>query len=117
MPLWRFVPVADEHDSAWQDRRIWHGVVVRAPTAAMARVIAEDAEDRRVRGAVGNETRSTGGGFADPNLYWVERLSADEAQAYGGSTGPEGVVAKGEPKAPAISIFTGANAGRVEDRA
>jgi hypothetical protein len=83
----------------------------------MARVIAEDAEDRRVRGAVGNETRSTGGGFADPNLYWVERLSADEAQAYGGSTGPEGVVAKGEPKAPAISIFTGANAGRVEDRA
>ena len=110
MPLWRFVPVADEHDSAWQDRRIWHGVVVRAPTAAMARVIADDAEERRVRGAVGNETRAYGGGFGDPNLYWVERLSTEEAETYGGHKGPEGVVAAGEPKTPQLSVYAGANA-------
>ena len=110
MPLWRFVPVADENDSAWQDRRIWHGVVVRASSAAMARVLAENAEERRVRGAVGNETRAHGGGFSDPNLYWVERLSAEEAEHYGGHKGPEGVVAKGESTRPRISVYAGANA-------
>lgn len=110
MPLWRFVPIADETDSAWQDRFIWHGVVVRASTAALARVIAEEAEDARVGGAVGNETASPGGGFSDPNLYWVERLSPEEARAYGDPNGPEGIVARGEATTPALSVFTGANA-------
>jgi hypothetical protein len=111
MPLWRFIPIADEHDSHWQDRRIWDGVIVRASNAAMARVLADAAEERRVLGAVGNETRSYRGGFSDTNLYWVERLSREEADRHGGGKGPEGVVAKGTPRTPKLSIIAGANAG------
>jgi len=110
MPLWRFVPVADPHDSHWQDRRIWHGVVVRAPSAAMARVLADAAEERRVYGAVGNETKSFRGGFSDPNLYWVERVPTAETDALGGSAGPPGVVAKGTPEDTPLSVYAGARA-------
>lgn len=109
MPLWRFIPIADENDSHWQDRQIWDGVVVRAATAALARVLADEAEEHRVRGVVGNETRSYRGGFSDPNLYWVERLGADEADAHGGSNGPEEIVARGTPRRPNLSVYAGAN--------
>ena len=111
MPLWRFIPVAGEDDSHWQDRRIWEGVVVRAPSAAMARVFAEEAEEQRVRGNVGNETKSYRGGFGDPNLYWVERLSADTAESYDSARGADGIVAKGTPRQPTLSVYSGANAG------
>ena len=112
MPLWRFVPIADPNDSHWQDRQIWGDVVVRAPSAAMARVLADAAEERRVRGAVGNETKSFRGGFADANLYWVERLSDGETKTHGGAAGPDGVVAKGTPRETSLSIQAGARAGR-----
>jgi hypothetical protein len=117
MPLWRFIPIADETDSHWQDRRIWDGVVVRAASAAMARVLADEAEERRVHGAVGNETRSYRGGFSDPNLYWVERLSGDAAKAHGGSQGPDGIVAKGTPRTPSLSVYAGANAAPPKETA
>lgn len=105
MPLWRFVPVADKTDSHWQDRRIWHGVIVRAPSAAMARVIADAAEEREARGAMGNETASFRGGFSDPNLYWVQRLGREEAAKHG--DGPDGVVEPGTPEEPELSIYYG----------
>ena len=105
MPLWRFVPVADRTDSRWQDRRIWHDVVVRAPSAAMARILAADAEEIYVPRHVGNEAPGGSGGFADPALYWVERLSRDDAQPYGGENGPMGVVNPGNPEEPALSVL------------
>ena len=40
MPLWRIHPVVHPSDSRWQGRPIWAEVIVRAETAAMARVIA-----------------------------------------------------------------------------
>jgi hypothetical protein len=107
MPLWRFVPVASRNDSHWQDRRIWHGLIVRAPSAAMARILAERAEERESRGAMGNETHSYRGGFADANLYWVQRLSDDEAEAYGGEAGEMGVVDPGTYEETTLSVEYG----------
>lgn len=107
MPLWRFIPVASRDDSHWQDRCIWRGVIVRAPSAAMARVLADRAEKRESRGAMGNETQSFRGGFADANLYWVQRLSAEEAAQYGGENGPMGVVAPGTPEETVLSVEYG----------
>lgn len=105
MPLWRLVPVADRTDSRWQDRRIWHDVVVRAPSAAMARLLAADAETHDVPARVGNEATGASGGFDDPVLYWVDRLDAEEAQAYGGEDGPMGVVNQGHAAEPALSVL------------
>ncbi|MDZ7713144.1 MAG: hypothetical protein U5L06_08505 [Rhodovibrio sp.] len=84
MPLWRFIPVAGPRDSRWQDRQIRDGLVVRAPTAAMARIYADRDVPSSMHAAVGNETRSFRGGFADANLYWVQRVPADEAKQLGG---------------------------------
>jgi len=109
MPLWRFVPVADRTDSRWQDRRIWRDVVVRAPSAAMARLLAADAQEEYVPPRVGNEARGSDGGFSDPGLYWVERLNAEEASAYGGESGPMGVVNPGSPEEPALSVIYAPN--------
>jgi len=107
MALWRFIPVADKTDSHWQDRRIWHGVIVRAPTAAMARVLADAAEARMARGAMGNETASFRGGFCDGNLYWVQRLSREETAKHGGGQGPDGVVERGTFEYPELSVYYG----------
>lgn len=41
MPIWRIEPVADAGDPIWQEGPRWERVLVRAPTAALARVIAE----------------------------------------------------------------------------
>ena len=112
MPLWRFIPVADKSDSRWQDRCIWHDVVVRAPTAALARVLADQAEERLARGAVGNETSTSRGGFADANLYWVQRVPSEEAETYGGENGPPGIVNKGTPEEPLLSVHYGTSMPR-----
>jgi len=105
MPLWRLVPVADRTDSRWQDRRIRHDVVVRAPSAAMARLLAADAEPHEVPSRVGNEARGSTGGFDDPGLYWVQRLGAEEARAYGGEDGPMGMLDQGRAEEPALSVL------------
>lgn len=107
MPLWRFVPVADRHDSRWQDRRIWRDVVVRAPSAAMARVLAAQAEERNSNGRIGNESRADCSGFADSALYWVQRLPKEEAEKYGGENSPDGVVNRGTPEIPLLSVYYG----------
>ncbi len=117
MPLWRFIPVADKFDSRWQDRCIWHDVVVRAPSAAFARLVADSAEERLARGAVGNETSTSRGGFADTSLYWVQRVPKDEVEAYGGEAGPTAIVTKGWAEETPLSVHYGTsmprrNAGR-----
>lgn len=111
MPLWRLVPIADKYDSHWQDRRIWHGLIVRAATPALARILAERWETVDVLGAVGNETRSYRGGFADPNLYWVQRVTGDEAKKLG-EKGPDGVVQEGQAEETALSVFYGSAGAR-----
>lgn len=107
MPLWRFTPVADPRDSRWQDRQIRDGLIVRAPSAAMARVLADREMPSSVRGAVGNETRSCRGGFADSSLYWVQRVSAAEAKELGGDSGPDGVVQAGTAREADLSVYYG----------
>ncbi|WP_119458355.1 hypothetical protein [Rhodospirillaceae bacterium SYSU D60014] len=83
MILWRIAPVADPRDSRWQDRRIWREVIVRAPSAAMARLIAGRLETNPDRPPVGNESPAFRSGFTDEKLYWVARLSTAEAAAVG----------------------------------
>jgi hypothetical protein len=107
MPLWRFIPIAGPRDSRWQDRQIREGLVVRAPSATMARLIADREVPSSVRGAVGNETRSFRGGFADAALYWVQRVSPDEAKELGGDSGPDGVVQKGSVQETELSVYYG----------
>lgn len=106
MPLWRFTPVADKYDSRWQDRQIWHDLVVRAPTPAMARIHAERWECKGMPEAVGNETRSYRGGFADANLYWVQRVTGDAAKKLG-EKGADGVVREGTAEETALSVVYG----------
>ena len=107
MPLWRFTPAAGPRDSRWQDRQIREGLVVRASSAAMARVIADREVPSAVRGAVGNETRSYRGGFADSSLYWVQRLNAEDAKQLGGEQGPDGVVREGTVRETDLSVYYG----------
>jgi hypothetical protein len=109
MALWRLIPVADRTDSRWQDRRIWHDVVVRAPSAALARIVAEQAEEHFAPGHVGNETGGGTGGFSDNALYWVERLSSAEAPRYGAEAGPPAVVHPGYPEENALSVLYAPN--------
>ena len=117
MPLWRLIPVADPRDSRWQDRQIREGLIVRAPSAAMARIYADRQVPSTGDGAVGNESRSFRGGFADANLYWVQRVPATEAKQLGGDTGPDGVVQEGTAREPELSVYYGDAGARRRTRA
>ena len=44
MRVWRIVPVTPASDPRWQDHRIWREVLVRAESAAMARLLASELE-------------------------------------------------------------------------
>lgn len=79
LPLWRIHPVAQPTDSRWQGRRIWAEVIVRAQSAAMARLIASKLDEPPVPSRIGNETLCFRSGIEDEKLYWVRRLSTDEA--------------------------------------
>lgn len=83
MILWRIAPVADPRDTWWQGRRIWREVIVRAPSAAMARRIARRLDVDPDEPPVGNESPYFRSGFADEKLYWVTRLDAADAAALG----------------------------------
>lgn len=75
--LWLIEPVASPTDSRWQDRPIWCRVVVAAPSAAFARLVAEEWATPRSRPQVGNESPSLCAGFADEKLYRVRHASPD----------------------------------------
>lgn len=79
MPLWKIEPMAESGDSRWLDHDIWREVIVRAPTAAMARVIAGELERRQMAGSppVGNESLSFRSGFDDEKLYRVTEIAPD----------------------------------------
>lgn len=74
MPLWYIHPVAHPGDERWQGRKIWKEVLVRAPSAAMARLFACELDRPAQRRRKGNETLCFRSGLEDAKLYWVERL-------------------------------------------
>lgn len=74
MPIWRIYPVARPGDPVWQGRNIWKEVVVRAQSAAMARLIAGELDRPVQRHRKGNESLCFRSGFDDIKLYWVTRL-------------------------------------------
>lgn len=74
MPLWRIHPVAPRNEAHWQGRKIWKEVLVRAPSAAMARLIACELDRPAQRHRKGNETLCFRSGLEDAKLYWAERL-------------------------------------------
>lgn len=77
--MWMIYPVAWPEDSRWQGRTIWDHVVVRAPTASMARVQAAKLDRPRAPHGLGNETHCFRSGLEDERLYWVRHLTDDEA--------------------------------------
>jgi hypothetical protein len=76
MTLWRIEPCAVAADSRWMDFPIWADVVVRAPSAARARLVAAGMEAGELDDGVtvGNETLEFRSGFEDETLYRVSRL-------------------------------------------
>lgn len=83
MAVWQIQPVTHPSDPRWQGGRVWEEVIVRAPTAAFARVIAARLEvDPNARG-VGNESLSPESGFTDQKLYWVRRLDGAADHRFG----------------------------------
>lgn len=83
MMLWKISPVAPRASSQWQDRPIWDEVIVRASSAAQARVLAAAMERRELghQVPIGNESHSFWSGFKSEKLYWVRRLRPEEEPA------------------------------------
>ena len=76
MTLWKIEPIAVAADSRWMDFPIWADVIVRAPSAARARLVAAAMEARELADStpVGNETLTFRSGFEDEKLYQVREL-------------------------------------------
>jgi hypothetical protein len=76
MPLWSIEPTAVAEDSRWLDYPIWADVLVRAPTAAQARLVAAAMEAGAIEGpaTVGNESPTFRSGFDDEKLYRVRQV-------------------------------------------
>ena len=73
MPVWRIFPVARESSARWLDYARWSEVLVRASTAARARVIASAELDDRSE-PIGNESAAGHAGLEDEKLYHVVRV-------------------------------------------
>ena len=89
MPFWRIYPVAHRSDARWQGRKIWKEVVVRASSAAMARVIACELDRPAQPHRKGNESHCFRSGFEDARLYWVQRIDQTDC---GNGREAEGVI-------------------------
>jgi hypothetical protein len=99
MALWRIFPSAEPEDPRWQDRGAPEKeVLVRAPSAAMARLLAGRAHATSSAGTqIGNESSASRGLFQDEKLYWVARMDADEAAMQGASADEPGFSSAGRP--------------------
>jgi hypothetical protein len=91
--LWRIHAVAHPQDSRWQDHKAWEEVIVRAETAAMARLVARSLDQLSTDQGYGNADLGASSAFADEKLYWVRRLSSQEAKQFGDEMGPDDVIA------------------------
>ncbi|MGH6946415.1 MAG: hypothetical protein ACREDZ_03730 [Kiloniellales bacterium] len=74
MPIWKIEPSAEPDDSRWLDHAIWREVIVRAPTASLARLEAGKLERDPNAAPAGNELPSFHSAFADETLYRVHRI-------------------------------------------
>lgn len=88
MPSWVIEPVADPDDPRWQTRRQWQRVVVRAPSAAFARVLAETLDTPERALEQGHEHPHLGSGFKDEKLYRVASSHDTDHPA----DGPDGIL-------------------------
>lgn len=81
MALWKIVPVVARDDARWLGHPDWNEVMVRAQTAALARVLAAGLERGEAPDKVpaGNESLSFTSGFEDEQLYMVRRQEPEEA--------------------------------------
>jgi hypothetical protein len=81
MTLWLITPSAGPGDSRWLSYPIWSEVVVRAPTAARARLVAEHMEAEQLADPtpVGNESLVFRSAFQDEKLYHVRRAGPGDA--------------------------------------
>lgn len=104
MILWKIEPVAQRGDPRWLDHPVWEEVVVRAPTAAEARVLAAGLERReQPEGrSLGNESQSFSSGFEDEKLYGVRRIDpvGKEREGDPEEGPPEVVSARKAPNSP-----------------
>ncbi|WP_193369720.1 hypothetical protein [Pelagibius marinus] len=84
MTLWLITPSARYGDSRWLDHPIWLEVIVRAPSAARARLLAAKMEAGQIADAtpVGNETHTFHSAFQDEKLYQVRQLNPGDAQGH-----------------------------------
>lgn len=75
--LWLIEPAAAPDDSRWQDRPVWHSVVVAAPSPTFARLVADQWAAAEIRSQIGNESDSFRPGFSDVKLYQVRPAPLD----------------------------------------
>ena len=75
MHLWRITPTARPSDTRWEDHPIFTEVVVRAESAALARVVA----GKKLFQGNGKTQHDSIfiSAFADEKLYGVSRLISD----------------------------------------
>ena len=73
MALWRLTPIAEGRDARWQGRPIWRRVIVRAASAAEARLTAAALEVDPAEPLSGNESPTFRSGFLDEKLYRADR--------------------------------------------
>lgn len=102
MRLWTIEPAASVDDPRWQERPIWRRVVVRADSAATARVVAAELERREGMPSDGNGSASFRSGFEDEKLYWVKPAAAGPETDANDGEGP-GIVAA-EPSDSAAGV-------------
>jgi hypothetical protein len=91
MPLWRIFPVPRDLESAQLGYGRWSEVIVRAETAAQARLLAAAELDDRSR-VTGNESAAGYAGLEDEKLYHAARLGDDIEKAYASDRRREGVL-------------------------
>ena len=92
MSFWKIRPVAEPHDSRWQNHPIWKEVIVQADTAALARLVAARLEHDPDEPPTGNESPTFRSAFQDEKLYWVVELGPEEAAAVSEAVGGNGII-------------------------
>jgi hypothetical protein len=93
VPLWRIHAVGHPRDARWQGQKQWKEIIVRAETAAMARLVARSLDQQSTDHRHRSVNLESWSGFRDEKLYWVRRLSSQEAERFGDETGPDRLIA------------------------
>lgn len=81
MALWELTPVARSDDPNWQGRRQYARVLVRAATAAEARVVASSLDTPDTSPEAGDQHPRLKSGLSDEKLYAATPVDADATDA------------------------------------